>query len=167
MLIVKTGYTKAVHPETRTVQAVISTPDPDRQGDVVEVSGWQLENFLRNPVVLWMHRHDAPVARCVDIRKTRTGLVATARFATTPLAEEIWQLYKQGVLRAWSVSFIAHQWEPLPSGGKRFTKQELLEYSCVSVPANPNALSLAHRQALARLSGPENKNDLVIEIKED
>ena len=123
------------------MEAVISTGRPDRDGDVVEPSGWVLENFLRNPVVLWLHDLSKPVGRCVDLRRTPEGLVAVTEFAKTPLAEEIWALYRDGFLRAWSVSFLALEWEPLPSGGRRFLKQELLEYSAVSVPANPEALT--------------------------
>ena len=164
MLIVKTGFTQSVNEAERTVSAVISTPEPDRDGDIVELSGWELENFLRNPVVLWMHRHEAPVGKCVRLERTPDALVATTQFADTPLAQEIWQLYKQGVLRAWSVSFIAKQWEPTSTGGRRFIRQELLEYSGVSVPANPSALSLGLE---GKRPGLENQDDLIIEVKED
>lgn len=151
MLVVKTGFTKGVHEDERAVEAVISSSAEDRDGDIVEVSGWVLENFLRNPVVLWMHRYEAPIGRCLDIRQEGDLLIARTRFARTPLAEEIWQLYREGVLSAWSVSFIALDWEPLPSGGRRYLKQELLEYSAVSVPANPEALNTLYRNGMGRV----------------
>ncbi|MEO0180323.1 MAG: HK97 family phage prohead protease [candidate division WOR-3 bacterium] len=150
MLVVKTGFTRGVNEESRTVEAVISTSDPDRDGDIVEVSGWELENFLRNPVVLWMHRYEAPIGRCLDIKRVGDALVARTKFARTPLAEEIWQLYREGVLNAWSVSFIALRWEPLASGGRKYIRQELLEYSAVSVPANPEALNTLYRDGMLR-----------------
>jgi HK97 family phage prohead protease len=151
MLVVKTGFTRGVHEGERTVEAVISSSARDRDGDIVEASGWQLENFLKNPVVLWMHRYEAPIGRSLEIRREGELLIARTRFARTPLAEEIWQLYKEGVLSAWSVSFIALEWEPLPSGGRRYTKQELLEYSAVSVPANPEALNTIYRDGMGRV----------------
>ncbi|MGC8893899.1 MAG: HK97 family phage prohead protease [candidate division WOR-3 bacterium] len=151
MLIVKTGFTRGVHEAERVVDAVISTPAQDRDGDIVEVSGWEMENFLKNPVVLWMHRYDAPVGRCLEIRREGDAIVAKTRFARTPLADEIWQLYREGVLSAWSVSFIALDWEPLPSGGRRYRRQELLEYSAVSVPANPEALNTLYRDGMGRV----------------
>lgn len=151
MLVVKTGFTRGVHEGERIVESVISTSAEDRDGDIVEVSGWMLENFLRNPVVLWLHRYEAPIGRCLDIRRDGDALVARTLFARTPLAEEIWQLYREGVLSAWSVSFIALDWEPLPSGGRRYTRQELLEYSAVSVPANPEALNTLYRDGMARI----------------
>ena len=142
-VIHKGGYTKAVDRERRIITAVISTGEPDRDGDVVEVSGWRLEAFLRNPVVLWMHKLDAPVGRCLDLRVEGNSLVAETQFATTPLAEELWALYRDGFLRAWSVAFIPKRWEPLPGGGRRYLEQELVEYSCVSVPSNPGSLTLS------------------------
>jgi len=151
MLVVKTGFTRGVHEDERAVEAVISSSAEDRDGDIVEVSGWVLENFLRNPVVLWMHRYEAPIGRCLDIRQDGDALIARTRFARTPLAEEIWQLYREGVLSAWSVSFIALDWEPLPSGGRRYRRQELLEYSAVSVPANPEALNTLYRDGMGRV----------------
>jgi len=142
MVVVKrTGFTKGVDAERRLVEAVISTGRPDRDGDLGEPEGWVLENFLKNPVVLWLHDLSKPIGRCVEIKRAGDALVAVTEFAKTPLAEEIWALYRDGFLRAWSVSFLALEWEPLPTGGRRFLKQELLEYSAVSVPANPEALT--------------------------
>lgn len=151
MLVVKTGFTHGIHEDERVVEAVISSSAEDRDGDIVEVSGWELENFLRNPVVLWMHRYEAPIGRCLDIRREQNALVARTRFARTPLAEEIWQLYREGVLSAWSVLFIALDWEPMASWGRRYRRQELLEYSAVSVPANPEALNTLYRRGMNRV----------------
>ncbi len=173
MLVVKTGFTKGIQEDERVVEAVISTPAEDRDADIVEVSGWQLENFLKNPVVLWMHRYEAPIGRCLEIRREPDALVARTRFARTPLAEEIWQLYREGVLSAWSVSFIALDWEPLASGGRRYTRQELLEYSAVSVPSNPEALNTLYRDGMGRVEKELEKITLLfgtegeITIKED
>ncbi len=140
-VVKRSGFTKGIDAEARLVEAVISTGRRDRDGDIVEPAGWVLDSFLRNPVVLWLHDQAKPIGRCVEIRREGDALVATTQFAKTPLAEEIWALYRDGFLRAWSVSFLALEWEPLPDGGRRFTKQELLEYSAVSVPANPEALT--------------------------
>jgi hypothetical protein len=50
---------------------------------------------------------------------------------------------EQGILRAVSVGFAPIERKPLDDGGVRFTKQELLETSLVSIPANPAAVQLA------------------------
>jgi hypothetical protein len=58
-----------------------------------------------------------------------------------------------GVLRAVSVGFHPSKYEPIEgskTGGLRFTEQELVECSLVSVPANPNALALAKALGISR-----------------
>ncbi len=39
---------------------IASDETPDRYGDVILVSGWQLENFRKNPVFLLGHDYGAP-----------------------------------------------------------------------------------------------------------
>jgi len=71
------------------------------------------------------------------------------KFANTEFANEIFELYKDGFMNAFSVGFIPVDSEPMEKdsdsvwGAKRFLKWELLEYSAVPVPANPEALALA------------------------
>ena len=36
-------------------EVVISTADIDRQGESINQAGWDLTNYLKNPIVLWAH----------------------------------------------------------------------------------------------------------------
>jgi hypothetical protein len=65
-------------------------------------------------------------------------MIAKGKFAPTAKAQEIRQLYDAGIIKATSVGFIEKERE-----GNLITKAELLEFSFVSVPANPYALALA------------------------
>ena len=65
-------------------------------------------------------------------------------------ADEVCGLYKSGVLRTVSVGFDPIEMEPIEDGGIRYKKWELLELSCVSVPANPNAVTIARSGAAAQ-----------------
>lgn len=50
-----------------SARAVINTPREDREGDVIKPAGVQLENFRKNPVVLWEHglgENTRPIAKC-------------------------------------------------------------------------------------------------------
>lgn len=129
--------------EERTITFVLSTEDKDRDGDVIKADGWIVDNYLKNPVVLFAHKYDElPVARAEKVWVEDGKLKATARFATekeNPLAENVYQLYKNGYMNAVSVGFIPVEYEEKEEGYE-FTKQELLEFSCVPVPANPEAL---------------------------
>ena len=51
----------------RHVRVIASTPAVDRMGDVVVQEGIDLLAYKRNPVVLWQHNSDMPVAKAVEI----------------------------------------------------------------------------------------------------
>src|SRR5438105_6635312 len=128
-------------PATLTLRSVISTADPDRAGDVVVPAGLRnADEYLRNPVVLWAHQRTLPpigVCRRLDVLPDR--IVAETQFAAgVPFAEDVFRLYEQGVLRAWSIGFVPRQTEPARRGS-RITEWDLLEYSAVPVPENPAA----------------------------
>ena len=123
---------------------VISTPDPDRDNDVVMITGWRLENYRRNPVVLWAHDYHAlPIGRAIDVRIEGRALVATVEFAEHQQAVEVMRLVDGGFLRATSVGFRPLRFELNERGGVDYYEQELLEFSIVPVPANPEALIAA------------------------
>src|SRR5262249_21713947 len=68
-----------------------------------------------------------------------------------PFAEDLFRLYEQGVLRAWSIGFVPRKTSALPDGGSgrrglRVEEWDLLEYSAVPVPENPVALTVAIRK---------------------
>ncbi len=124
-------------------EVVISTADQDRQGEVIDQSGWDFTNYKNNPIVLWGHNYfDLPIGITDDIYTNDKGqTVAKGRFApedANPFAQQVRKLYDAKIVRTTSVGFIAREME-----GNVITKAELLEFSFVPVPANPMALSLA------------------------
>jgi HK97 family phage prohead protease len=141
--------------DERSLTAIISTDTVDRDGEVLLPKGAILDNFMKNPVVLWAHDYyDTPIARALWIKKGRGRITAKAKFADTDKAEEIYQLYKGGFLNAFSVGFDPREYrEPKPEEIKKkpdwanarriYETWELLEFSGVPVPANPEALALA------------------------
>lgn len=139
---------------SRSFWAIASTDDIDRDGDVLSQDGWELDNYLKNPVVLFAHRYDElPVAKANDIKVVNGKLMFKPQFATKeeyPFADTIFKLYKGGYLRSFSVGFFPKEWERrrtadgIPSG-KNFIKQELVEISAVPVASNPGALAEAYK----------------------
>ncbi len=134
--------------EGRLVKFVITTGDADRENDVISSQGWDVSNYLKNPVVLFAHDYDSlPVARAISLEQEGDTLIAVAEFASAelnPMAERVYQMLKQGFLRGASVGF-----RPVTfaynegRGGVDFAKQELLEFSIVPIPANASALMAA------------------------
>jgi HK97 family phage prohead protease len=132
------------------MEFVLSDETPDRLGDVIVADGWVLDNFNKNPIALFNHNANFPIGRWRDLRvegNSLRGHLEMAPKGTSDRIDEIRKLIDVGILRAVSVGFRDVESEPInekdPWGGKRFIKQELVETSLVSVPANPNALAIA------------------------
>lgn len=161
----------------RTITAVISTNAVDRDGEVLMPKGADFEKYLKNPVVLWAHQHtDTPIGRSMWIKRGRDRITAKVKVATTPKADEIYQLFKGGFLNAFSVGFVPNNWRepkadeikqhPEWSATKRVCDSwELLEFSAVPVPANPEALAVAVKTKAVNLS-KETQDELGIEDEE-
>jgi HK97 family phage major capsid protein/HK97 family phage prohead protease len=129
---------------------VLSDETVDRYGDVIDAKGWDLKNFRKNPIALFGHSAGFPIGTWSNIRVEGGKLMARLNLAakgTSQRIDELISLVEQGILRAVSVGFRPLEAEPIdkekPFGGQRYTKQELLETSLVSVPANPAALAVA------------------------
>lgn len=140
------GQTLSIDPTRRVVRAVISTSAPDRSGDIVVPAGLRnVDEFLRNPVVLWAHqRQMPPIGTCERLTVEPDRVIAETRFSeASSFARDLFALFAEGVLRGWSIGFVPHRARPLPKGGTCFTEWELLEYSAVPVPDNPQALTVA------------------------
>ncbi len=139
---------------SRSFWAVASTEEADRDGDVMSTTGWELENFRKNPVVLFAHKYDSPpIAKVLETRIGNGQLMFRLQFATRaeyPFADTIYKLYRGGFLRSFSVGFIPKDWEEIAgtTRGRRFKQQELVEISAVPIPTNPKALAEARRSGL-------------------
>ena len=149
------GELKEVDEKERTITAFISTESLDRQGDIMRASGAQLAAYKKNPVVLWAHNYTTPpIGKNLWIKKVKDkpGLIAKTQFADTEFADEIFRLYQGKFLNAWSVGFLPLESKALENenggSGRDIAKWELLEYSAVPVPANPEALQLAVQKGI-------------------
>lgn len=150
--------------EDLTLEVILSTDSPDRDGDRVALEGWDVENFLRNPVVLWAHDTKLPpVAKVLELFQQDGSLKARLQFtpkAVNPFGYMTYRLYAEGFLKGLSVGFLPKQWQPVSDedqarraaegqpAGIHYLRQELLEVSCVPLPANPKALVTARRQGI-------------------
>ena len=127
---------------------VLSDATPDRYGDVIDANGWVLDNFKRNPIALFNHNADFPVGRWENLGVKGDALRGHLRMAPagiSPRIDELRALINAGILKAVSVGFmpLESQARSRTERGERYTKQELVETSLVSVPANPNAVLMA------------------------
>lgn len=122
----------------------ISTGGLDRDRDRILPSAWMLDNYRKNPVVLFQHGRGPegsfPIGTTTEIDITDTGLRAAFRWLRDdPLADRVKNAWSQGVLRTASVGFLPVARDHNAEGGYDYTKAELLEWSLVVVPSNPQA----------------------------
>ena len=131
----------------------------DRYREVISVSGWKLDSYRKNPVVQNAHSYWSQadtIGRSLITEVRGDHLFQRIQFAVdeNPMAKLAYGLYKGGFLNAVSVGFIPLRWEDFPPASssssssssssirRKYLEQELLEVSAVSIPANPNALTL-------------------------
>lgn len=140
------GYIKSVEKASDggySIEAIASTGNQDRYLETVNPQGWDLKNFKKNPVLLWAHDYShPPVGKVTSIKLVDNNLLFKAVFADTAFASDIARLYKDKILNAFSVGFIAKKFGDETKGEYTYMLQELLEISCVPVPANAEALVL-------------------------
>lgn len=144
----KTLYTKALidKADNGEVTAIASTATVDRQGEIVEVDGWDLKDFKKNPIILWGHDHSQlPLGTATKTWIEGSGksaklMIKIAFQEVTELGRAVKQLVADNVLKTLSVGF-----QPLDGEDNRYTKQRLLEVSVVNVPANADAMMLGYK----------------------
>jgi len=134
-------------PGARTYTLVASTEGLDGDRDTIRASGWKLDRYMENPVILLGHdRTSPPVARAVDVEVRDGQLVVEVEFppeGVYPAADVARGMVESGFLRGVSVGFNGLRSRPNDHGGRDFLEQELLEVSLVAVPSNPRALLAA------------------------
>lgn len=140
----------------------ITTDTEDRAGDVIIPTGWRLKNYQRNPIVLFNHEYGevagSPPAqgRTLLIEQFDHGLRAVVEFhRKTRFNEELYVLSRDGFFPATSVGFWPTK-RPKERdttwGGKGliFEEQDMLEWSLVAVPMNPEVYQMAMKRGLVR-----------------
>lgn len=130
----------------RSFEGMLSTPDVDRVGDVVEPEAFRETLAERKTAVplLFNHNHDQVIGHIpVDnFTITEAGVFVRGILAKgVARIDEIWSLMKQDVLNAMSFGFMVKNTEEDEDiTGSRITKLDLFEGSVVTVPANAAAV---------------------------
>lgn len=96
-----------------------------------------IDEFMKNPVVLYMHDHTQPIGTVVELNFDKYGIFVKAEISKT--AKWVWDLIQDGVLKAFSIGFMVNAVEKICVEDDRcfmsVTEGELIELSVVSVPA--------------------------------
>lgn len=155
-------FDRAKAEEDRTIEFIISSADRDRHRTVLNMKGWNLDNFNANPIVGYQHNvygdNMCSGPNPDDVlgpgRAFLEGdkLIGAVTFETkdiNPLAEKIFRKVLNGTLRATSVGFLEVGDGKYGEGEEQrgaknetyyFAGQELLEFSIVNIPSNAKAV---------------------------
>ncbi len=146
--------------DARRRSVVIAANGRARATPEIDLASLQFDNYRRNPVVMWAHDFTGrspsgglPIGRTLSISRSGDGgIVAEFEFLEDdPFARRIRNAWDRGFLQAASISWLPVESKPAKSGGVRDVRAELLEWSIVSVPADPDALRETHRRMLDSL----------------
>lgn len=150
------GTLGAVDESTRSVEILASTPAPV---DGEALVSWDLERFIKNPVILWSHDPNClPVGKADNVRFDSDGLKMRVTFASAdanPHAEQLWNSVKEQTVRTVSVGFEPGKASTKTVEGKKVTVRSanvLLETSFVSIPKDEDAGVITPSQAASVLS---------------
>ena len=138
--------TKALSKKSKSLKIAgyANTTAKDRSNDVVTAEAWAkgVDNYRKNPVLLYQHKHDNPIGRVENIRVDRKGIFVEA--AVSEAAEKnhgVQTLIKDGALKSFSVGFRVKDGKyNREDDSMLITDVELLEISVVSVPCNQESL---------------------------
>lgn len=144
---------KSVDEDNYRLKFVFSTNKEDRHGEIVDQESWIVDDYLKNPVVLFGHDHNQPaVGKTVEIYKNEQGnLEGIIEFAAKEydFARTLFKLYKGEYMRAVSAGFMNKKVEYDEEGNTVTLKENtLIEMSLVNVPANADALAVAKSKGI-------------------
>src|ERR1700722_10036659 len=104
MTVQRKSYAASIEPVgDRQARVICSTGQVDRAGEIVVQEGIDLSAYKLNPIVLWQHNVESPVAKASDIGLVDGKLTATVDFPPPGIsakADEICGLVKSGVISA-------------------------------------------------------------------
>ena len=144
--VYQTVTASTLQASTETATCMISTINPDREGDRVLPEGGDFSNFMKSPVLMWAHGGadgyaSVPIGSvtALEVMPGRGVKAEWKWLEGDPFADRIKNAWKQGVIRASSIGFKPITY--LKNGtGNDIEKWELLELSLCAIPMNPEAV---------------------------
>ena len=133
---------------------VIAANEVSRNGDELNLRGISFKNYRKNPVVLWAHDayEGIPIAKTVKIGHDEQGRIA-ADFefnSEDEFAARVENAWNGGFIRGASIRYMPTKVvEVRNEAGEvervRIEESDLLEWSLVAVPADPDSVRAAAR----------------------
>lgn len=123
------------------LEAVVTTSELDRHGENIITTGISTENYIeKNPVVLYGHDYfGLPIGKTIKLTEMKNKMKAKFQLAIEEFdfAKTVYELVKGGYLNAVSIGGIVKKWS---EDYRTIEEMEMVEFSIVSIPANPSAM---------------------------
>jgi hypothetical protein len=150
--------------DSGTFRVIMTSDKKDRDGEIIRLDGWNFDNFMKNPVVIYGHNYyslENVIGRVDKIYREGNTIVAEGKFASmeaNPKAQMVRRLYDEKILQAVSVGFIVKGRDV--NDDSIITSAELLELSFVPIQSNPDAVDIMKAlEALSVKDAPEGEDD--------
>ena len=121
----------------------------DRGKDLINKKAWKLDNYKKNPIILFNHDHSKPIGKMFNVEADEQGLAIKGRISNSkdPEISRIRDLVKEGILNSLSVGMIVDD-EENKDGVNYIKSCELHEVSIVAVPMNQESQFTVSAKAL-------------------
>lgn len=135
---------KAIDENSGILECIVTTSDVDRYNEVIVTSGIDTSNYVeKNPVVLYGHDYYSfPVGKTLKLTQLKNKIKAQFQLAIEEydFAATLYRLIKGGYINSVSIGGRVLEWS---EDYKSILKMEMVEFSIVSIPANPQAMITA------------------------
>ena len=118
-------------------RVTIAANEETEYGPKVDIDGLKTDQYMRNPIVLYSHdRWDLPIGRTVELIRSPGRIDAIFEFLPgDERAARVRNAWDQEYLNGASIT-----WD--------LKTEDLLEWSIVTIPADPDALRVAHARMI-------------------
>lgn len=122
-------------------EATITTQDKDRMNEVIITQGVDPSTWEKTGMpVLYGHDYSGlPIGKGLSFKSMKTKFTAKFQLAVDilPFAATVADMIKAGYLNAVSIGGVVRQWS---EDYMTIEQMEMVEFSVVAIPANPNAV---------------------------
>lgn len=139
----------------------------DRDNEFIRPGQFLLDNFAKNPMMLFNHDKDKPVGKWVHWEQREEGLWVKGKLSRsqTPMVQYVRDLVAEGMLNSLSIGFDEKDQEQYSSGEIELLDVELYEISIVSIPAHQDAQFGVSAKALGGARSLAGARSLVLKEK--
>lgn len=171
-----------------THSVVVAANEMSRNvGVELNLKGISTKNFVKNPIVLFNHDDGSggmfggaspsggmPIAQAISIGMNDDGKLES-EFQFLPndeFAQRVENAWELGFIRGVSVRVLPTETKDLPNGSVRIEESDLLEWSIVSIPADPDTIAQAARslnlpEGIFRVADTKEKESTIGDLLEE